>query len=165
MKLILLTTILVSCGPSNSVDWPETPLDKEPPYVEREEPIEELNLIVNSFLNDCEAKYGADTSLISKLEFVRYGDPSTDENRNIVGVCNIYTVNGKIVRTNIIMQDMGDHLLNKALLYHELGHCVLNLDHTEQDPQTIMSPYISNSKFYKSNWDELVENMCLGYSK
>lgn len=51
--------------------------------------------------------------------------------------------------------------LHKAeLLYHEMGHCVLNLSHPEkEDPNCIMRPSGYASKLDGSNWNFLVEKM------
>jgi hypothetical protein len=47
----------------------------------------------------------------------------------------------------------------KELIYHELGHCILGLDHVEPKPHAIMSPEMSlNGKWLTSNWDSLLKD-------
>ena len=46
----------------------------------------------------------------------------------------------------------------KELIYHELGHCLLGLDHVQPKPHAIMSPEMSlNGKWLTSNWDSLLK--------
>lgn len=48
----------------------------------------------------------------------------------------------------------------KELIYHELGHCLLGLDHVEAKPHKIMSPEMSlNGKWLTSNWDHLMTEL------
>lgn len=45
-----------------------------------------------------------------------------------------------------------------ALMYHELGHCALGLEHYEGKPD-IMNSYILDSATAEKKWDSLVHNM------
>lgn len=45
-----------------------------------------------------------------------------------------------------------------ALIYHELGHCALGLDHYDEKPD-IMNTYILNEFELEKNWDKLVTIM------
>lgn len=48
----------------------------------------------------------------------------------------------------------------KELIYHELGHCLLNLEHVQAKPHKIMSPEMSlNGKWLTSNWDHLMTEL------
>jgi len=47
----------------------------------------------------------------------------------------------------------------KELIYHELGHCLLGLDHVEAKPHSIMSPEMSlNGKWLATNWESLIKD-------
>ena len=46
--------------------------------------------------------------------------------------------------------------LLKPLMYHEFGHCLMNLEHTSDG---IMQPYLQSSDYYKDDWDNLVESL------
>jgi hypothetical protein len=162
MKLLPLLLLVTACGSESPVDWINGPTDK-PPIVEPQEPELSLKQMLDSFLYDCGTVYKADVSNISKLEYIRYGNPATEDSPNTVGLCTTQTYDGKLAKATIVIKEMSTPTLTKAVLYHELGHCVLGLDHTEQDPQTMMSPMMSTTAFYKANWDVLVKDMCNKY--
>lgn len=45
----------------------------------------------------------------------------------------------------------------KELMYHELGHCLLGLDHVQPKPHAIMSPEMSlNGRWLTQNWAALL---------
>ena len=50
----------------------------------------------------------------------------------------------------------------RTLIYHELGHCALDLDHTKDEDIEIMNPYILPDSLAISNWDQLVDNLFRG---
>ena len=53
-----------------------------------------------------------------------------------------------------------DSLALKEIVYHELGHCLLNLEHAQQNPHTIMSPQMSlDGKWLSSHWQDLVKGL------
>jgi hypothetical protein len=45
-----------------------------------------------------------------------------------------------------------------TLVYHELGHCALNLDHYDEG-QDIMNTYLLPGDIAEEKWDKLVNNM------
>lgn len=48
----------------------------------------------------------------------------------------------------------------KELVYHELGHCLLGLQHVPEEPHQIMSPTVNgDSGWLDSNWQALVADM------
>jgi hypothetical protein len=168
MKAYIISAMLLTtaCGKDEILgDWDKKPEEK-PTAIEKEEPVTGLKSLLNSFLSDCRDKYGADTSDVDKLEFIRYGDPSTEEQPQTVGVCNSWhDESGDLVRSNIVVKEMKNPVMAKALMYHELGHCVLGLEHTSQESKTIMSPSMLPSVYYSYNWESLVKDLCLKYPK
>lgn len=59
---------------------------------------------------------------------------------------------------NDLAAESSHPLALKELIYHELGHCLLNLDHVQPKPHSIMSPEMSlNGKWLTSNWDHLMK--------
>lgn len=42
-----------------------------------------------------------------------------------------------------------------VLVYHELGHCALGLDHTAETETEIMNPYVLHGSVVRRYWDEL----------
>ena len=49
----------------------------------------------------------------------------------------------------------------KAVLFHEGGHCSLNLDHTEAGDWTLTDPYIYSDAedYYRDNWEYLINDL------
>lgn len=48
----------------------------------------------------------------------------------------------------------------RELMYHELGHCFLGLEHAAPAPHKIMSPSVSgNVAFLSKNWERLVAEL------
>ena len=158
---IAVSVALCRCGPSNDNNTPNAP-----PVVEV---IPSLKEVYDEFVSDCGSKYGADLSNKYKLEYIQYegykGELKNKYGGNTVGMCLYWTSNNVITKSNITISHMDSAIKTKAVLYHELGHCVLKLAHTEQNPQTMMSPIMGTDEFYKENWDELVKDMCYKYYK
>lgn len=52
-------------------------------------------------------------------------------------------------------------IIKKAIVFHELGHCSLGLDHSAEYDYTLTDPYIytGESKYYESNWSALVADL------
>lgn len=55
--------------------------------------------------------------------------------------------------------EASDEWERRTLVYHELGHCSLNLDHTEEEAIAIMNPYILPSYLASRNWPSLVRTL------
>jgi len=159
LKIVTLILLLNGCGTEPS-DWVEAVNPSPEERVRFEQPVASIAQILNEFLFDCGTKWNADISNFSKLEFIRYSDPSTEEEPNRVGVCWTWTSGGILTKANIEVKNIQPAIKFKALLYHELGHCVLGLDHSPQDDQELMSPALLDSQYYIENWDKLVQNIC-----
>ena len=52
-------------------------------------------------------------------------------------------------------------IIKKAIVFHELGHCSLGLDHSAEYDYTLTDPYIytTESNYYESNWSALVADL------
>lgn len=50
-----------------------------------------------------------------------------------------------------------DEWERRTLVYHELGHCSLDLDHTDEETLAIMNPYILPGYLAKKHWPQLVQ--------
>lgn len=74
---------------------------------------------------------------------------------NVIGGCSvedgIVVIDQSIVTASAI----------KLIVYHELGHCVLLLDHDDMNRLSIMNSRlrINDTHFYFDSWETLVENM------
>ena len=61
---------------------------------------------------------------------------------------NYWIANGGIERAN-----------KELLAFHEMGHCVLNRDHTEQSAKSIMRPYHMGGNAYVAEYDTLIAEL------
>lgn len=82
---------------------------------------------------------------------------------NVVGVCIDYfnERTGETVYREIQIRrkDYSDVCL-RNLMFHELGHCILNLEHTEPNSGTIMQPSFSCSdEEILYNWPNKVRQL------
>lgn len=58
------------------------------------------------------------------------------------------------------------YIVRKALIYHELAHCELGLQHSKLGDGTLTDPliYISNPFYYEVYWSTLVWDLRMKYS-
>ena len=102
-----------------------------------------------------------------------YGQPSGGE--SLAGACTDVVVDTRnqagIYRTGerkswqeiwisntITRSASAPSLVLKELMYHELGHCLLGLDHAAAAPHKIMSPAVSGDiNFLEKNWVRLLD--------
>lgn len=118
--------------------------------------------VVRSF--DYEARQhlvlGTDTSKISVI----FGDVD-DEEKGTIGECSIYKRSNSTLVTILKSQwDEMDNFDREQLIFHELGHCVLNRDHcnaVDQDNKgiSIMNEYLLPLKYYQDNRDDLIQEL------
>lgn len=143
IKKCLLILLLSSC--SDSII--------RGPVIDRE-----LMPYVHGFMEDCH-RYGADLSAAGQLQRVSMVNDIEGDN---VGVC--WTHMSRSLKllwySTIEVTKMGSEIEQQALIYHELGHCVLGLDHV---PDSIMAPFILDKPILEAKWDKLVEGLCLRY--
>lgn len=124
-----------------------------------------LKPFLDSFIEDAK-RYGVDVneSLLSSLE---YGDISGPLMEDAIGVC-LPLVTGpasfSLPRSSRIIIEPAypyNSCSFKALVYHELAHCLLYESHSERF--TLMSPFMENNeKFYCQNWESLLEELFTG---
>lgn len=124
--------------------------------------------IVDEFLIDAQ-NHGAlvDIKTISAIEF---GSVNNILMQNVIGVCMplIFLgerVNSPLLRSNRVVvtsEYPANSYKFKALIYHELGHCLLGRQHTN-DLRSLMYPIISdNESFYRVFWKDLVHELFIG---
>jgi hypothetical protein len=124
--------------------------------------------LLEEFLQDCK-KFGTQDICdynLSKLSGIVFADPSHFSSSTI-GVCLSIPDNegGKTAWTLIkIRNDTPDMFSDpegmKGLIYHELGHCLLNKPHV--DMLDIMYYQALPNEFYKNNvWNMMVGNFFL----
>lgn len=70
-----------------------------------------------------------------------------------VGICFYFN------KIEILNRRFSD-IKKKLIIFHELGHCILKLEHEPENSNTIMQPVLINDDQYiKDNWPQLVETM------
>lgn len=116
----------------------------------------EIRDIVADFVATC-SEYGTDMSRMAMLSAIEYGDPGAGWE----GVCKITLVNGVLANLRIVIRKQKTRTTLRGLIYHELGHCVLGLNH--QDTGTIMDPHLQTDDWYMRNWDKMVDELCRRY--
>ncbi len=115
--------------------------------------------IANEFYADAQARNHALTTDTKDVQMV---DSIQGAGADVIGVCVTYTANNVEVYREIELLDSfwsTASLQSKhTLLFHELGHCALDLQHVPEGYGAIMEPIILNDDFAQSNWPTLVNN-------
>ncbi|NJO65047.1 MAG: hypothetical protein HC836_45145 [Richelia sp. RM2_1_2] len=92
---------------------------------------------------------------------------------NVVGVCYYWSNGGRSVKISKEFWALSHDLERESLIFHELGHCSLNRDHTTETiaynnysvPRSIMYPYIfGGSHYYEERRDEYIQELFSGTS-
>jgi hypothetical protein len=151
--LIGLTSILMSCAYKDIADHrpgkkhrPEYSLDRLniDPWIKPAtmEFIEELNKRHIEYVIDFE-----EINVVNEIS------------DNIVGLCTYFK------KVDILKRDLLPYEL-RLIVFHELGHCILKLDHLAADSMQIMQPTVINNEYYlKTNWEALIETLMTSTNK
>lgn len=159
MKTVLLALpLLISCGSDKDVVRIQT----QTPQTFSGDPIistdEELGLIVSEFYASASWLKKPVNRSIKSIQFV---DSMPDD---AVGLCYAFVYsNGKPYFRKIeILKSFWDTATpqtKRVLVYHELGHCALDLNHKPVNSPTIMAPYVLSDKVSTLSWYFLVKGM------
>ena len=105
---------------------------------------------VNQFAEDCP---NAD---FSQIHSIRYAAIQDAQHQFRIGTCYF---GDSIQILDTLESAPYDPIIMRALLYHELGHCVLGLEHSDTG---MMEPYldVEAPAYYDTHWNELVTGMC-----
>lgn len=153
-RLITLTILIfiVGCGqPTTTVTDPEGRTKEVPPI--RRDHAPEFASFVKSF----EDEYFKDAGSILML----LTDDVTPA--HAVGTCD----GGYTVRIRKSFWLISSDLTKKALIYHELGHCILRRHHNnalypDGCPKSIMNAYLVTDSCYNSHLNELDYELGVG---
>jgi hypothetical protein len=92
---------------------------------------------------------------LSSIE-LKVGELDTSQ-PNVIGLCEIG------IERKVTLRYDGfnvNSLMFKALIWHELGHCLLDLDHTaENSPSHIMNTHLPNERELGKNWASYTEGL------
>lgn len=136
--LFVFLAFLISCG-------------SEEPYMEKDIQNEDLGMVYDEFMDRCQDEGLCQIENYFKFT-VKYGHIEKD---TVLGICRKWT-NGK--REIIIRPELKGRALMEVVMYHELGHCLLNLGHHE-DETDIMNPYVMTYYEFSTKKEHYVSKM------
>lgn len=113
---------------------------------------------------------GVDLKDIDSLRLLVYGDPQSQyqASADTVGICMIWTIGipGILEIENwkeIVVLSVDKQLVEqKLVVFHELGHCLLGLEHFNSQPD-IMNEYLQN--LTKEDFDKSIKRMFLEFKQ
>lgn len=162
MKLLLSALLLSGCGAATQID--NLMNEKQLPKVNKSRPDitgdNDLHSIVDLFYSDIVLKGKTPDRTVDNIQMA---DESLFKDKDgMVGFCQQYTQGFQIVKGEVRLDqafwDTATYETKRLLVYHELGHCVLDLSHTAQDSETIMQPILmSDGEINSIGWDNLVD--------
>jgi hypothetical protein len=157
--ILLALGLLTSCGTQES-DWTDLPLPPNPIPAKNIDPI--VQEVIDAFVLDAE-KYEVSIPLFRRLRIAVFDDKRFVGREKTIAECTRFLNSAKntIVYSEIRIDPKKVRVGTcsfKEAVYHELGHCVLNLDHSNLNNE-IMSPTILEEWVCKQDWDRLVENL------
>ncbi len=117
--------------------------------------------MIKSFVYEANQRgYAVNTENLS----VTFGNIRKNKCDKTVGYCSrIDSMNKLIIKINTDTWDDMDAYEQEALIFHEIGHCVMRRDHCKKKnktgPISIMYPYVLDGKHYKEFREELVDEL------
>lgn len=146
----LLCVTLIGCG----ADEIKTPAiqskeaNNNDPY---------LAQYVEHFNGICQQTTAADrcTENLKKLKSIKFADSIGEDSAEKItaGVC-WWAKKTRRVEIRRGLFEPGS-LQERGLIFHELGHCLLDLGHSNPENIMIMNPYVLPEKTYASSWAKL----------
>lgn len=153
MKIGLLLSILLTISACGQIikDFTTIPVSS----VEDPRSFTESDSFFDDYVNEYEKLTGVSVNDVP-INFI------DDLQGSLAGVCKRWSYKGNI-RWKEILIDKGywaqmTALQKKNLIYHELGHCVKNLEHNQNlmqgnCPETLMYSSVINNTCLVNNWD------------
>lgn len=156
----LCTVLLLACGDQDPQDWFKFKL-KDRVSVPKKD-IDPLFLPAIERFQEQATSRGVALPHMDKLRVVKFGTPTKEGVQNVVGLCTTYTYDGELIHSKIVIDEMFRELMYtqpkryEALMFHELGHCVLERDH-EEELYVIMYPSLAWEGYYTKHWSWLLD--------
>lgn len=119
----------------------------------------ELRPYVESFLTSCAFNGVGDicNNNISHLIFISFVDQIGDGNSATIGQCEAYSSGGKFIKGNVVILRAAwetlDEYAKTILVFHELEHCILYVNHLDS------RPHVMNSFLYRPYSDFETRNL------
>lgn len=163
MKWILTAALLAGCAtPAGQI--PMRTQGTQLTACTRQDAIQEYDPRLETWLDDFFELAQKHGSRCHKVRSIRMEDQEKISNHpqikspSVIGYCS---TDGFVVLSEQIWQDRS-LLFNKALLFHELGHCVLGLDHAPEGKVNLMTPYMLFDTELAEHWAELMQKLFTG---
>jgi len=124
------------------------------PHTDIKDP--EITPYIEEFVNDFKGLVPDEMLNPDNLYSYRYESLPTGDDTSTIGQCIVWS-SGE--RELLISPKLHDQVFaQKAVIYHELGHCLFGLGHDANEKPSLMSEYLITSELYwKSNWPEELE--------
>jgi len=103
-------------------------------------------------------KRGATCFRTSSIEF-RTQEQIQQDIKEPIGRTLGYCTESGLIALNKDAWDTNGALMNKAVLFHELGHCTLHLDHATENSTNIMTPFMLDEESLAENWALLMDKL------
>lgn len=137
MKLLTILILLTSCGRVKPKDYVITPKSNKKFTISNE--------IFIPYYNTYEKETNVNPFHVT-INFSNLND-------NIAGVCYSWNNGDKEILIDIEYWNSYDELQREILIFHELGHCILNRKHKTDNYKgyalSIMNPYV----IYRDNYE------------
>ena len=150
MKVLLLLTLLASCGQTGLVIVDKTPKDPRKHQI--------TDPAFNKYIEEFETLYGDNINNVP----INFNDLDTTTK---VGICRIWgTGHTEIEIDEGHWQTMSEDR-RLALIFHELGHCALKRDHnddrygSDQCPKSYMSENLVSQECIDNHLPQYLEEM------
>lgn len=149
LSLTLLVTMLTGCGA-----YRETEFDNRKKFDPNG-----FDDYVEMFKEDAALVMGQELVVDNLIiEFDTIENAKQKDGTVIAGIC-YYNLTPLIVVNRDIWVKLSD-AKKQALMYHEMGHCVLMRDHVPAvDKFSIMNPILHNDQVLQDNYDYLMEEL------
>lgn len=132
----------------------------EQPPVHTEQDIDSrLQPYVDQFLEDCEARRSDCRTKFGKITSIKVHKSfplSDDITEDTIGLCQLTKRRNWIMIKEEVFDRFDEHV--RALMYHELAHCMYELDHVPQKNK-LMSVNMPDSATVVYKWRKLVDEM------
>ena len=151
----LLVTSLIGCGMDNQFSEPIT---KKQGGAETQKSDAYLEQYVKHFYGLCLQTTSANRCKenlpkLKTVNFVDSFDSNVDPSGSVAGICWWARSSRRLeIKRNLIKPGT---MTERALIFHELGHCLLDLGHSDPKTMMLMNPYLFDEKTYVSNWNTL----------
>lgn len=164
MRWTLILALLAGCATPSNTMLPRRQTGTHVTACTRQAAVGKYDPRIETWLDDFFAlaqKYG---STCHRVKTIRMESQEAISNtpeissKQVVGYC---TGDGHVVLSEDVWNQRG-LLFNKALLFHELGHCVLGLDHAPEGAVNLMTPYLLYDTELAEHWAELMKKLFTG---